>query len=267
MAKEQSPAFQFYPKDWLSDDRVMAMTPAQRGCYVQLLATCWLAVKLPDDPVALANISGVSELFFSAEIWPAVGACFQRDGKFLRHKRLDEERRKQRVFRKRASSAGQAAAKQRLESACGALKSNSSISVSDLRSSVQDHTEGEPKRLAYGGHILELSHRQHEVLVRMCNAVPLDLLGEVYPRWDRELEQSGEPFDPLSWCTAQLSQEVGIRAPAVPTEADFREAEGILRRIGGDCQHFPPCADRESCVAKYAVRVMLKRMKPLAVRA
>jgi hypothetical protein len=42
MAREQSPAFQFYPQDFLSDDKVMAMNAAARGVYIVLLCHCWL---------------------------------------------------------------------------------------------------------------------------------------------------------------------------------------------------------------------------------
>jgi hypothetical protein len=40
--KEKSPAFQFYPKDWLTDDKVMGMTDAEKGVFIDLLAIQWL---------------------------------------------------------------------------------------------------------------------------------------------------------------------------------------------------------------------------------
>jgi hypothetical protein len=39
--KNKPPAFQFYVNDWASSLQVRAMTPAQRGCYIDLLAASW----------------------------------------------------------------------------------------------------------------------------------------------------------------------------------------------------------------------------------
>lgn len=67
---EKSPAFQFYPRDWLSSWRVQSMTPEQRGGYIQLLCHAWLQNPqgtLPDDPKILAQMSGLNDR------WTAVG--------------------------------------------------------------------------------------------------------------------------------------------------------------------------------------------------
>jgi len=39
--QDRAPAFPFYPKDWLSDPKVRALTDAQRGRYMDLLASMW----------------------------------------------------------------------------------------------------------------------------------------------------------------------------------------------------------------------------------
>jgi len=39
--KNKPPAFQFYVNDWASSLQVRAMTPAQRVCYIDLLAASW----------------------------------------------------------------------------------------------------------------------------------------------------------------------------------------------------------------------------------
>ena len=56
--KEKSPAFQFYPKDWLADPNVRAMTHAERGIYIDLLCSCWTEGSIPDDPEECARIAG-----------------------------------------------------------------------------------------------------------------------------------------------------------------------------------------------------------------
>lgn len=100
MSKEQSPAFQFYPSDYLSDINVQLMTVVEEGCYIRLLAYCWTEGDLPDDPETLkALCKGVS-------LSDRVRSCFESHGDRLRHKRLDAERLKQAEFREAKSQAG-----------------------------------------------------------------------------------------------------------------------------------------------------------------
>lgn len=78
----KSPAFQFYPGDFLSDYKVACMSMEERGAYTTALCHCWLEDGLPLDDPLLAQ-------------YPKVKACFyESDGKY-RNKRLDEERYKQ----------------------------------------------------------------------------------------------------------------------------------------------------------------------------
>ena len=106
----------------------------------------------------------------------------------------------------------------------------------------QDRTDRHKKRLAFGGHCLQLTPRQHELFVRMCNAQPMDLLGEVYPRWDRELQTSGQPFDVLPWCIGKLKGELRIvepRASPAPAPAVDPPKPWVCTL------HEPPCAEPE----------------------
>jgi len=63
-ADDRAPSFQFYPKDYLSDSIVSAMTPEQRGGYVHLLCHAWSAEEcgvLPDDDELLARLSDLRD--------------------------------------------------------------------------------------------------------------------------------------------------------------------------------------------------------------
>jgi uncharacterized protein YdaU (DUF1376 family) len=112
MASEKAPAFQFYPKDFLTDGKVAAMTLAERGAYITLLSICWLEGSLPDDPRRLAQMVGATRSEFQ-KLWPALAACFTVKGDALINKRLDLEREKQVEYRRRQSDAGRASANQR----------------------------------------------------------------------------------------------------------------------------------------------------------
>lgn len=103
MAPEKRPAFQFYPRDFLSDERVRQMSHTERGIYITLLCLCWLETSLPLETDVLAKVVGMPIKRFTA-LWEnsVLRKCFQleEDGR-LHHKRLDEERTKQTKFSRR----------------------------------------------------------------------------------------------------------------------------------------------------------------------
>ncbi len=109
---DKPPAFQFYPKDWLSDINVIRLTSAQRGVYINLLCVCWLEGSIPSDRVAIASLfrdcseqdaATVAQLFDADPADPAK----------LIHKRLEKERVKQCQYRKCQSQNGLRGAKVR----------------------------------------------------------------------------------------------------------------------------------------------------------
>jgi uncharacterized protein YdaU (DUF1376 family) len=104
MAPEKAPAFQFYPKDYLSDPRVRAMSFEQRGLYWEAISICWLEGTLPSDTAELAAILGCPLKKFES-LWPRIALCFQEHGGRLLHKRLDKERKAQAESRDRRTEA------------------------------------------------------------------------------------------------------------------------------------------------------------------
>ncbi len=105
MVVEKAPAFQFYPKEFLSSSKVIAMTPAERGAYITLLSMQWLDGSLPTDLSVLARLVGLPTATFK-RLWPAnLARCFEeREGRLL-NARLEDERKKQAAFRHRQSDA------------------------------------------------------------------------------------------------------------------------------------------------------------------
>jgi uncharacterized protein YdaU (DUF1376 family) len=98
---KKSPAFQWYPRDYMSDALVVSMTLEQEGAYRRLMDVCWLEGGLPTSIDELWRLAKApSRDRFAKFIWPLVGRKFQpRKGK-LQHKRLDRERAKQAKTRK-----------------------------------------------------------------------------------------------------------------------------------------------------------------------
>ena len=104
MAREVSPAFSFYPKDFLSDVHQAAMTAGACGAYVRLLCHCWLDDSLPDNVADLARLVKMPPSWL-ARSWPQIAPCFQAVNGRLRQKRLDHERLMQRARREHGREA------------------------------------------------------------------------------------------------------------------------------------------------------------------
>lgn len=101
----KAPAFQFYPRDFLTSSKVMAMSLAQVGAYTKLLCLCWLDGSIPSDPKALAKLVGITPKQM-AGMWPEIEPCFRRkpDGRLV-SERLDRERKVQAEYRRRQADA------------------------------------------------------------------------------------------------------------------------------------------------------------------
>lgn len=137
----RSPAFQFYPADYLSDENVELMTLAEQGCYIRLLCYCWREGSIPSDIEALARLCRCS-IPEMENYWIALKKCFKKEKKNstrLIHFRLKCEEKKQKEnSKKRADAAktrwqkekpGHANALQ-MQSKCNALYTSTSITSS-----------------------------------------------------------------------------------------------------------------------------------------
>ncbi len=154
MAAEKAPAFQFYPRDFLIDGKVAAMTLAERGAYITLLCLCWTEGSLPSGMSALARLCKVSQAAFT-RLWPALEPCFRGaggDGSRIVQPRIERERQKQETYRTLKATAGREGGKakaasqqrpsRRLAKASPPSSSSSSSSVFDLPSS-KEHTSAD----------------------------------------------------------------------------------------------------------------------------
>ena len=165
MKKEKTPAFQFYPKDWLSDINVIRMSLEQRGMYIHLLSFCWLEGSIPADPKEVCLLLGMGQEYSIDEFkgaWALVASCFelsQKDPSRLVHLRLEKERKKQDEWKKKSVSGGKASAKARQPKDKSSVKGgvrvvepplvpNGNTAVCSLQSSSSSSLK--PKRLLSG---------------------------------------------------------------------------------------------------------------------
>lgn len=87
---DRFPWFPFYAADWRLSRSVRAMTPEQRGGYVELLCVAWddglEEPSLPTDDAALAKLSELGAKRW-AKVGAAIRACFyERDGRLYNEK-------------------------------------------------------------------------------------------------------------------------------------------------------------------------------------
>ena len=66
---KKSPAFQFYPAEWLSSLQIAVMRPEHEGAYIRLLCYCWSSgdCAIPDDDEQLAAMSRLNEGWFKGD--------------------------------------------------------------------------------------------------------------------------------------------------------------------------------------------------------
>lgn len=97
---KSSPAFQFYPADFLMGTAIMSCE--QRGAYIGLLCHQWHSHGLPDENHMLSRLAGCSVENIEA-IRPKFTVC--EDG-LLRNLRLEDVRSKQDAYRQGRSESG-----------------------------------------------------------------------------------------------------------------------------------------------------------------
>ncbi|HEB27618.1 MAG TPA: DUF1376 domain-containing protein [Porticoccus sp.] len=105
----KSPAFQFYPKDFISSFSVQTMTAEEVGIYTLLLCMDWLEDGIEDDLTTLEALFNhrLTDAQSLVKPWSKFDVC--EDGR-RRNKRLQEEREKQADWREKSSKGGKQSA-------------------------------------------------------------------------------------------------------------------------------------------------------------
>ncbi len=104
----KSPAFQFYPSDFLSDENVVMMSNQEIGCYIKLMCFCWREGSIPSDITRISKLCG-EDSSDMAKLWLAISSCFTvaiDDSSRMVHPRLEKERIKQQEHKKERSESG-----------------------------------------------------------------------------------------------------------------------------------------------------------------
>jgi uncharacterized protein YdaU (DUF1376 family) len=105
----KSPAFQWYPKDFESDEVVKLMNLEEIGAYFVLLNHEWLNGSIPADEFLLARLLRVDQETFS-RLWPMVSRKFKPrrgNGGRLVNPKMERIRKSQSDRRKRLKKAAE----------------------------------------------------------------------------------------------------------------------------------------------------------------
>ena len=108
MAKEKSPAMQFYGREFYQDENVIVMTLEQEAAYMRLLWNCWQEGSIPSEPAKLAALcKNHPAKRFSTAVWPALQGCFvpSSDGRLI-HSKVEKLRAERRDFIEHCSAGG-----------------------------------------------------------------------------------------------------------------------------------------------------------------
>lgn len=101
----KSPAFQFYPDDFVGSGKVGTMTTEEVGTYTLLLCLDWNETGFVYDEEELARWCKLSRAKFR-KAWVRVSRCFvERDGRLF-NPRLEAERTKQAEWREKSRKGG-----------------------------------------------------------------------------------------------------------------------------------------------------------------
>lgn len=102
----ESPAFQFYPAEFLNDEATLNMTLEERGMYITLLCHCWINGSLPNkfgklykllpqvkDPKGKKLYKALEDFYPDSDLDP------DTNNTRLLHPMIEREKRKQTSWR------------------------------------------------------------------------------------------------------------------------------------------------------------------------
>ena len=230
--RDKRPSYQWYPKDFMTDQNVAVMSLEEQGAYRLLMDYEWLHTGLPNDTKALASMCRIPETHFK-ELWQNIEKCFKpsRDGTRLHHPRLQSERKKQNKWRKKSKAGGLRSAQVREELKGGVdlvqPKANTSSSTTTSSSTSKETTttsddgfdefwEAYPKRA--GGNPRKPAFTRWRSAVKRDEVANIIAGTERYAAYCKATKKTGTEY--VMQATTFLGESEGWTETWAVTEAD-----------------------------------------------
>ncbi len=219
----KSPAFQFYPGDYLSDRNVVAMTMEERGVHLTLLCSQWIDGPLPADPAKLARLVHLTPEAF-ARVWPAVSPCFDVLGEgTIANGRMERERAFQAEGRERRIEASKIATEARLAKECDSNRARIEHESSPPLSPTPDTRSPTPQALPPTPETLSPAKKSR------APRAPSGAVQEIIAAWQEEFRaHEGEPYVLAPGDASNVAALVK-RAPTVTAQDARTRAQTLLR--------------------------------------
>lgn len=270
MAAEPSPAFQFYPKDFLTSSTVRLMSMEARGVYITLLAMSWLDGALPTSVDDLAKLAGCSARKLK-KIWPNIANAFTLTDAGYVNIRLEKEREKQRGLKAESSEKGRKGAEARWHghspgisqpmpepdatATAQAMPDDSfSIAIADRK----EEKNAQARVSRSGGSVLSGSlHRDHldhakcSLNFAWCvpNRVHATLAGKLAPKHGGDVDAAKDAllaWYPTVWASLPEGTVLGDAFKFWGPRFDAAFASTVTVSAPSkprNCQHVPTCVD------------------------
>lgn len=193
MSTLKSPAFQFYPKDWIADARVCELSLEEEGAYIRLLNHCWLEGSVPADPARCARIIGKGCSVETATTVQRLFNVCSTDTERLTHKRLDEEREKQKVRREQAAEAGRRSGEKRRNTANSAQTETNDRST-DVQRKPNTSSSSSSSSSVLNTHPPAVDVHPEEIMIpkNVDNARCRHLMGKLFDAMNERRSKRGE---------------------------------------------------------------------------
>jgi hypothetical protein len=154
MSDQKRPYFKFFPRDWLSDEKVRALSFFARGVYIEILALLWKSstCSLPDDIDRLSRIVGLPRNEFE-KAWneiqfPGQKMLVQMRGKIYSKRLKNEMTNLLDVSRKRSDAARYRWEREFNANASVLHMQNNAITDTDTDTDTEKEKKKEKKRKA-----------------------------------------------------------------------------------------------------------------------
>ena len=164
-------AFQFYPRDFLTSDKVSRMTLTEVGIYITLLCYAWLGHGLPGELDQVARLVRIPTVRFK-RIWNGpLSECFVKRGAKLVNPRQEQQRKELEAYVERCSKGGERSAETRRE-----RYGTSQPPRSDLRSDLRSGLEVVPNTSSSSAIASSTAKKEQDdgqsLFLRFSNAYP-----------------------------------------------------------------------------------------------